>query len=90
MRVGLARATRGVASSYALQNSSAPGRDVVGCGAHSAPPMSKLSVLGEFWRFLRVRKKFWLAPIVLVLVLLGLLVASVSGSPLAPFVYALF
>ena len=52
--------------------------------------MSKLSVLGEFWRFLRVRKKFWLAPIVLVLVLLGLLVASVSGSPLAPFVYALF
>ena len=51
--------------------------------------MSKLSVLGEFWRFLRVRKKFWLAPIVLVL-LLGLLVASVSGSPLAPFVYALF
>ena len=52
--------------------------------------MSKLRVLSEFWRFLRVRKKFWLAPIVLVLVLLGLLVVSVGGSPLAPFVYALF
>ena len=52
--------------------------------------MSKLSVLGEFWRFLRVRKKYWLAPIVVVLVLLGLLVVSVGGSPLAPFIYALF
>ncbi len=52
--------------------------------------MSKLSVLGEFWRFLRVRKKYWLAPIVVVLVLLGLLVVSVSGSSLAPFIYALF
>ena len=52
--------------------------------------MSKLRVLTEFWRFLRVRKKFWLAPIVLVLVLLGMLVVAVSGSPLAPFVYALF
>jgi len=52
--------------------------------------MSKLSVLSEFWRFLRVRKKYWLAPIVVVLVLLGLLVVSVSGSSLAPFIYALF
>lgn len=52
--------------------------------------MSKLRVLGEFWQFLRLRKKFWLAPIVLVLVLLGALIVSVSGSPLAPFIYALF
>ena len=52
--------------------------------------MSKLRVLSEFWQFLRVRKKFWLAPIVLVLVLLGLLVVSVGGNPLAPFIYALF
>lgn len=52
--------------------------------------MSKLTVLSEFWAFLRVRKKFWLAPIVFVLVLLGLLVVSVSGSPLAPFIYSLF
>ncbi|MEM6289365.1 MAG: DUF5989 family protein [Bacteroidota bacterium] len=52
--------------------------------------MSKLSVLKEFWAFLRVRKKYWLMPIALVLVLLGLLVVSVGGSPLAPFIYALF
>ncbi len=51
---------------------------------------SKLRVLSEFWQFLRVRKKFWLAPIVLVLVLLGMLVWTVSGTALAPFVYALF
>ena len=52
--------------------------------------MSKARILTEFWRFLRVRKKYWLAPIVLVLVLLGALVVSVGGSPLAPFIYALF
>ena len=52
--------------------------------------MSKLTVLTELWAFLRERKKFWLLPIVLVLVLLGLLVVSVGGSPLAPFIYALF
>lgn len=52
--------------------------------------MSKLRVLGQFWPFLRTRKKYWLAPILVVLVLLGLVVVSVSGSPLAPFVYALF
>jgi hypothetical protein len=46
--------------------------------------------MSEFWRFLRVRKKYWLAPIVLVLVLLGALIVAVSGSPLAPFIYALF
>ncbi|HYE95682.1 MAG TPA: DUF5989 family protein [Rubricoccaceae bacterium] len=52
--------------------------------------MSKLRILGEFWQFLRVRKKFWLAPIVFVLLLLGVLIVSVGGSPLAPFIYALF
>ena len=52
--------------------------------------MSKLRVLGEFWSFLRARKKFWLAPIVFVLVFLGLAVVVVEGSALAPFIYALF
>lgn len=52
--------------------------------------VSKLRVLGEFWRFLRVRKKFWLAPIVAVLLLLGLVVVLTEGSALAPFIYALF
>ena len=52
--------------------------------------MSKASILREFWVFLRVRKKYWLAPIVLVLVLLSLLIVLTQGSALAPFVYALF
>ncbi|MBA2272239.1 MAG: hypothetical protein H0W20_16845, partial [Chthoniobacterales bacterium] len=50
----------------------------------------KLSILGEFWTFLRVRKKWWLAPIVLMLLLLGLLIGLSEGSALAPFIYSLF
>ncbi len=52
--------------------------------------MSKVTILREFWSFLRVRKKYWLAPIVIVLVLLSLLIVATQGSALAPFVYALF
>ena len=50
----------------------------------------KLSILVEFWTFLRVRKKWWLAPILLVLLLLGLLIGLSEGSALAPFIYSLF
>lgn len=52
--------------------------------------MSKLSILGEFWRFLRVRKKFWLMPIALFLLLLGIVLVVAKGSALAPFIYSLF
>jgi hypothetical protein len=52
--------------------------------------MSKLSLLAEFWEFLRVRKKWWLTPIVVILVLLGALIILSEGSALAPFIYALF
>jgi len=52
--------------------------------------MSKVSILSEFWQFLRVRKKWWLTPIVVFLVLLGALIAFTQGSALAPFIYALF
>jgi hypothetical protein len=52
--------------------------------------MGKLRILGEFWDFLRVRKKYWLAPIVLLLLLLSLLIVLTQGSALAPFIYALF
>ena len=52
--------------------------------------MSKLGVLREFWDFLKVRKKWWLGPILLVLLLLVLLLALTQGSPLAPFIYNLF
>jgi len=46
--------------------------------------------MAEFWEFLRVRKKFWLMPIVIVLVLLGALIVLTQGSAVAPFIYALF
>lgn len=52
--------------------------------------MAKTSVLSEFWDFLKVRKKFWLAPIILTLLLLGALIVFTEGSALAPFVYTLF
>ena len=52
--------------------------------------MGKISILREFWEFLRIRKKYWLAPIVIVLVLLSLLIVLTQGSALAPFIYALF
>jgi hypothetical protein len=52
--------------------------------------MSKLSILGELWGFLRVRKKWWLAPIVIFLILLGTLIVLAEGSALAPFIYTLF
>ena len=49
-----------------------------------------MSFLVEFWGFLRARKKFWLAPIVVVMVLLGGLIFLTQGSVVAPFIYALF
>ncbi len=52
--------------------------------------MSKLAILGKFWEFLKVRKKFWLLPIVAVLLLMGLLIVLTEGSALAPFIYTLF
>ncbi len=51
---------------------------------------SKLTILGELWAFMRVRKKWWLGPIVMVLLLLGLLLVFTQGSALAPFIYTLF
>ena len=44
----------------------------------------------EFWRFLRARKKVWLLPIVVVMMLLGGLLILAQGSALAPFIYTLF
>jgi hypothetical protein len=46
--------------------------------------------LGELWAFMRERKKFWLFPIVLVLLLFGSLVVLTQGSVVAPFIYTLF
>lgn len=52
--------------------------------------MSKLSIISELWTFLKVRKKWWLAPILFFLVLLGGLIILTQGSALAPFIYAIF
>jgi len=52
--------------------------------------MSKFSIVREFWSFLKVRKKWWLAPIVLFLLMLGLILVAAKGSALAPFIYSLF
>ncbi|MFC1674342.1 DUF5989 family protein [Candidatus Omnitrophota bacterium] len=52
--------------------------------------MSKFSIIREFWEFLRVRKKWWLMPIVAVLLLLGLLLVFTQSSAVAPFIYTLF
>jgi len=52
--------------------------------------MSKLSIISELWDFLKERKKWWLLPIVIFLVLLGSLIVLTQGSALAPFIYAIF
>jgi len=52
--------------------------------------MSKLGVIKEFWEFLKVRKKWWLMPIIIFLLVLGILIVFTESSALAPFVYTLF
>ncbi len=51
---------------------------------------SKLSIFKELWDFLRVRKKWWLGPIFIVLILLSLLIVLTQGSAVAPFIYTVF
>ena len=49
-----------------------------------------MTLIAELWRFMRVRKKYWLAPIVVVMLLLGGLLVLAKGSAIAPFIYTLF
>ncbi|MCL4747068.1 MAG: hypothetical protein KJZ83_16865 [Burkholderiaceae bacterium] len=49
-----------------------------------------MGLLGELWRFMRARKKYWLVPILVVMFLLGGLLILVQGSAVAPFIYTLF
>ena len=49
-----------------------------------------IDFLTDLWGFLRERKKFWLAPIILVMLLLGALIVLTQGSAVAPFIYTLF
>ena len=50
----------------------------------------KLSLLAEIWEYLRVNKKWWLGPPIVILILLGLLLVLTEGSAVAPFIYTLF
>jgi hypothetical protein len=49
-----------------------------------------MGLLKEFWEFMKVRKKFWMLPIIIILVLLGALIVFTESSAVAPFIYALF
>ncbi len=50
----------------------------------------KFGIIGELWAFMKVRKKWWLGPIVVMLALLSLLVVFTQGTAVAPFIYTLF
>jgi len=50
----------------------------------------QISVTGELWSYLRTRKKWWLAPIIVMLMLFGALLVFAQGSAIAPFIYTLF
>lgn len=50
----------------------------------------RLAIFGELWDFMRIRKKWWLGPIIFVLIFLGLFIVLTQGSALAPFIYTLF
>ena len=52
--------------------------------------MSKIGLLKELWDFLKVRKRYWLAPIIIIFVLLSLLIILAQSSSVAPFIYTLF
>ena len=52
--------------------------------------MSQTSLAREFWAFMRMRKKFWLLPIIVVMLLVGALLIFAQGSALAPFIYTIF
>lgn len=51
---------------------------------------SKFSILKQLWDFMKIRKKWWLAPILIILVLFALLLVFAQSSPFAPFIYAIF
>lgn len=52
--------------------------------------MSKIKILIELWEFLAHNKRYWLAPIILILVLFGLFIVLMESSTVAPFIYAIF
>ncbi len=49
-----------------------------------------MSFISEFWQFLKARRKFWLLPVIIMMVVFGGLVVLAKGSAIAPFIYTLF
>ena len=49
-----------------------------------------MEFLRDLWAFLKVRKKFWLLPLIIILIIFGVLIVFTSGSAIAPFIYTLF
>ncbi|MES2961288.1 MAG: DUF5989 family protein [Pseudomonadota bacterium] len=49
-----------------------------------------MSLIKELWAFLKARKKFWLLPIIIIMLLLGVLLVVAQGSAIAPFIYTMF
>jgi Family of unknown function (DUF5989) len=49
-----------------------------------------MSLMGELWAFMRERKKWWLLPVIMVMVVVGTLLVFAQGSALAPFIYTIF
>ena len=49
-----------------------------------------MELIGELWRFMRIRKKYWLLPVLIVVLLLGGLIVLTQGSAVAPFIYTIF
>jgi len=49
-----------------------------------------IELLGDIWEFLRVRKKYWLAPLIITIVLMGALLVFTQGTVVAPFIYSIF
>lgn len=52
--------------------------------------MSSISLVRELWAFMKVRKKWWLLPVIALMLLIGMLIAFAQGSALAPFIYTIF
>jgi hypothetical protein len=52
--------------------------------------LSRFGIFGELWDFMRVRKKWWIGPILFVMLLFSVLIVVTEGSAVAPFIYALF
>jgi hypothetical protein len=52
--------------------------------------MSSIALVRELWAFMKARKKWWLLPVIVIMLLIGTLIAFAQGSALAPFIYTIF